>query len=337
MNRDGQVYFVHNYVQSIAAMTDRVRQIVPEARVVYGHGQMKDRELEGVMHRFVERKADVLVCTTIIESGIDIPSVNTIFINRADRYGLADLHQLRGRVGRSSHRAYCYLLLSPDRPPTSKAAKWLKTIEAFSELGAGFRIAMRDLEIRGAGNLLGREQSGHIAAVGYEMYCRLLEQVVRRLKNEPDPTPPPVQLDLNVSAHIPRGYVAADRARIEIYRRIAACQTEADLDQLEKDLIDTFGPIPKEVERLLNVAEVRVGARRFGILSISLQPPDVIFTIKHLPTADVLFTNTPGSVRMADSRTIHLRLPPNYLEPPTLLTVLRHMLAGAKSRVGATA
>jgi transcription-repair coupling factor (superfamily II helicase) len=194
---------------------------------------------------------------------------------------------------------------------------------------------MRDLEIRGAGNLLGREQSGHIAAVGYEMYCRLLEQTVRRLKNEPDPTPPPVQLDLNVVAHIPRGYIAADRARIEIYRRIAACQTEADLAQLHSDLVDTFGPVPKEVERLLDVAEIRVGARRFGILSIRLQPPDIIFTLKHLPAADALFTDAPGTVRMPDPKTVHLRLPPNYLEPQTLLTVLRHMLAKAKSRVGA--
>ncbi|MGD2109364.1 MAG: transcription-repair coupling factor [Phycisphaerae bacterium] len=330
LNRDGQVYFVHNYVRSIAAMADHIRRIVPDARVVYGHGQMKDRELEGVMHQFVERKADVLVCTTIIESGIDIPSVNTIFINRADRYGLADLHQLRGRVGRSSHRAYCYLLLSPDRPVTGKAAKRLKTIEEFSELGAGFRIAMRDLEIRGAGNLLGAEQSGHIAAVGYEMYCRLLEQTVRRLKNEPDPSPPPVQLDLNVSAHLPRSYITADRARIEVYRRIAGCEVEADLRQLERDLVDTFGPIPPVVERLLSVAEIRVAARRFGVQSISLQPPDLIFAVKHLPTADALFTDAPGSVRMPDPKTIHLRLPPNYLEAPTLLAVLRQLFAKAK-------
>ncbi|MFQ5592298.1 MAG: transcription-repair coupling factor, partial [Phycisphaerae bacterium] len=207
LNRDGQVYFVHNYVQSIAAVADRIRQLVPEARVVHGHGQMRDTDLEEVMHRFVTREADVLVSTTIIESGIDIPAANTIFINRAERFGLADLHQLRGRVGRSTHRAYCYLLLSPSHPPTGKAAKRLKTIEEFSELGSGFRIAMRDLEIRGAGNILGAEQSGHIAAVGYEMYCRLLDQTVRRLKNEPDRTPSPVQVDLDVAAHIPRYYI----------------------------------------------------------------------------------------------------------------------------------
>ncbi|MGB2985764.1 MAG: transcription-repair coupling factor [Phycisphaerae bacterium] len=336
MNRDGQVYFVHNYVRSIAGVADRIRQIVPEARILYAHGQMKDDELEAVMHRFVQRKADVLVATTIIESGIDIPTVNTIFINRADRFGLADLHQLRGRVGRSSHRAYCYLLLSPDRPPTSKAAKRLKTIEEFSELGAGFRIAMRDLEIRGAGNLLGSEQSGHIAAVGYEMYCRVLEQTVRCLKNEPDPTPPPVQIDLDVAAHITRHYIAADRSRIEIYRRIVACRTEADLTQLERDLVDAFGPFPEEVQRLLELAEIRVYARRFGIRSISLQPPDVVFAIDQLPKAEPLFTDAPGSVRMPDAKTIHLRLPPSYLEPPTLVPVLRNMFVKARSRVEAT-
>jgi transcription-repair coupling factor (superfamily II helicase) len=336
MNRDGQVYFIHNLVHSIAALADTVRAIVPEARVVYAHGQMKDDELEAVMHRFVRREADVLVSTTIIESGIDIPSVNTIFINRADRFGLADLHQLRGRVGRSSHQAYCYLLLSPDRPPTTKAAKRLKTIEEFSELGAGFRIAMRDLEIRGAGNLLGREQSGHIAAVGYEMYCRMLEQTVRRLKNEPDPTPPPVQLDLDVAAHIPRHYIAANRSRIEIYRRIAACRTEADLHQLRSDLSDAFGPVPAQAERLLELAQIRVHARRFGIQSISLRPPDVIFLIDQLPKVEPLFTDPPGSVRMPDSKTIHLRLPPEDLAPETLVRTISRMFVNAQPRVEAT-
>jgi len=332
MNRDGQVYFVHNYVQSIRAMADTIAQIVPEARIVYGHGQMKDDELEAVMHRFVRREADVLVSTTIIESGIDIPAVNTIFINRAERFGLADLHQLRGRVGRSSHRAYCYLLLSTDRPPTSKAAKRLKTIEEFSELGAGFRIAMRDLEIRGAGNLLGREQSGHIAAVGYEMYCRLLEQSVLRLKNEPDPTPPSVHVDLDVAAHVPANYIASDRSRIEVYRRIVSCRTSVDLTQLERDLIDAFGPMPREVQRLLEVAEIRVLARQFGINSISLRPPDVIFSVDQVSTVKAVFDEAPGSVRMPDAKTVHLRLPPTYLESSSLVSVLRHMLVKAASR-----
>ncbi|MHC4696126.1 MAG: transcription-repair coupling factor [Planctomycetota bacterium] len=336
LNRDGQIYFVHNYVRSIAGMAETLQQLVPEARMVFAHGQMKDDELEAMMHRFVTREADVLVSTTIIESGIDIPTVNTVFINRADRFGLADLHQLRGRVGRSTHRAYCYLLLSPNRPPTSKAAKRLKTIEEFSELGSGFRIAMRDLEIRGAGNLLGAEQSGHIAAVGYEMYCRLLDQSVRRLKNEPDPTPPPVQVDLDVPAHIPRHYISAERARIEIYRRIVTCLTTSDLEQLEKDLVDAFGPFPKQVQRLLELAEIRVNARRFGISSISLMPPDVVFITDELPATEPVFMDAPGTVRMPDARTIHLRLPQNYLEPATLIPVLRRMFSRANTKVEAT-
>jgi transcription-repair coupling factor (superfamily II helicase) len=330
MNRDGQVYFVHNVVRSIAAMADTVRAIVPEARVVYAHGQMKNDELEGVMERFVNRRADVLVSTTIIESGIDNPAVNTIFINRAERFGLADLHQLRGRVGRSSHKAYCYLLLSPDRPPDPKAARRLKAIEEFSELGAGFRIAMRDLEIRGAGNLLGKEQSGHIASVGYEMYCQLLEGAVRRLKNEPDAQPPPCQIDLDVGGHVPRNYIPSDRSRIDIYRRLAGAGTIADLEQLEKDLSDAFGPFPESVGRLLELAELRVRARAVGVRSIRRQPPDVIFTVNGAVACEAVFRDARGSVRMPDARTIHYRPPPSYLEAGTLLPVLRRMFARAE-------
>ncbi len=332
LNRDGQVYFIHNFVNSIAAMADQIRQIVPEARIVHAHGRMAAHELEHIMRKFLRREADILVATTIIESGIDIPTVNTIFINRAERFGLADLHQLRGRVGRSDHRAYCYLLLSPDRPPTRKAADRLKTIEEFSELGAGFRIAMRDLEIRGTGNLLGREQSGHIASVGYEMYCSLLNQAVRRLRDEPDPIPPPVQLDLNVGATLPQRYIAHDRARLEVHRRIVSCHTEGDLRRLEEDLTDAFGPHPKEVRGLLDLAEIRVHARRFGLVSISLRPPDVIFSIENLPLAEPLFAEAAGTVRLPDDTTVYWRPPSSYLEPLTLVTVLRKMFDGALSR-----
>ncbi len=326
MNRGGQVYFVHNFVQSIAAMADTIQQIVPEARVLFGHGQMKDGELEEVMRRFVRREADVLVATTIIESGIDIPSANTIFIDRADRFGLADMHQLRGRVGRSQHRAYCYLLLSEDRRLTPKAQKRIKTIEEFSELGAGFRIAMRDLEIRGAGNLLGKEQSGHIAAVGYELYCQLLEQTVRRLRNEPDLSPPRVQLDLDVVGHLPSHYISEERSRIEIYRRVVACRTLDDLSLLRQDLEDAFGAFPQRVERLLELAEIRILAGRFKIGSISRRGPDLVFAIDSVSEAEPAFTDAPGSVRMPDDKTIYLRLPPAYLEADTLLAVLRKML-----------
>ena len=339
MNRGGQVFFLHNFVRSIAGVADRISRIVPEARIGFAHGQMSSNDLESVMTRFLRRELDVLVTTTIIESGIDIPTANTIFIDRADRFGLADLHQLRGRVGRSDHRAYCYLLIPTDRPPTPKAAKRLKTIEEFSELGAGFRIAMRDLEIRGAGNLLGAEQSGNIAAVGYEMYCRLLEQTVRRLKNEPDPVRPVVQVDLDVAAHVPRQYIAADRSRIEVYRRLVTCGTESELDQFRRDLVDTFGPYPHEVRRLLEVAEIRVLARLFGIQSISLRPPDVVFGVENARAAREAFKDAPGTVRMPDSKTIHLRLPPGDLEPESpgkpvlsVVRILRQILRSATSR-----
>ena len=213
LDRDGQVFFVHNFVKSIHAMAERVHAIVPEARILVGHGQMKERELEDVMYRFAHREADVLVSTTIIESGIDIPTANTIFIDRAERFGLAELHQLRGRVGRSSHRGYCYLLLPADRPIPPKAMRRLKAIEEFSDLGAGFRIAMRDLELRGAGNILGPEQSGHIASVGYDLYCKMLERAVRKLKHEPEAATHEVHLELGVAgAHSEQLYRVGVRA-----------------------------------------------------------------------------------------------------------------------------
>jgi len=332
MNRDGQVYFVHNFVRSIAAVADTVKRIVPEARVLYGHGQMGGRELEEVMHRFVRGEADVLVSTTIIESGIDIPAANTILINRAERFGLADLHQLRGRVGRSAHRAYCYLMLSPKHTPTTKAAKRLKTIEEFSELGAGFRIALRDLEIRGAGNLLGKEQSGHIGAVGYELFCKLLDQSVRRMRNEPEATPPAVHVDLGTTAHVPDGYIRSERSRIEVYRRIVGCTSIPDLHQLEADLVDAFGAYPAEVDRLLQLAEIRIGARKFGIRAINLSPPDVVMKVDRLTAAEPLFLDAPGTVRMPDPETVHLRLPPGYLASASLLPILRNMFRKAMSQ-----
>jgi len=332
LNRDGQVYFVHNLVYDIQSVAGRVRQIVPEARVVVGHGQMHEHDLEEVMTRFVRHQADVLVCTTIIESGIDIPNVNTIFIDIADRFGLADLHQLRGRVGRYKHRAYCYLLLDPRRTITPSAAKRLKAIEEYSELGAGFRIAMRDLEIRGAGNLLGPEQSGHIAAVGYEMYCQLLDRAVRRMRGQLVEEFQPVHLELDVAAHIPRAYIPSERQRMEVYRRLVRCRTVEELAQLQNDLVDAFGRYPREVQTLLDLAEVRVLAQPWRIQSIIKKPPDLIFTVRHMGLMNVLFEGASGSVRMPDHQTLHWRLPPRYLEPPTMLTILLRLLR--KSPVG---
>ena len=331
MNRDGQIYFVHNYVRSIHSMADELGRIVPEARILVGHGQMKEGELERVMSAFVRHQADVLVATTIIESGIDIPRVNTIFINEADRFGLADLHQLRGRVGRSRHRAYCYLLLAQGRPITPKAARRLKSIEEFSELGAGFQIAMRDLEIRGAGNILGPEQSGHIAAVGYEMYCQILERSVRRLRGEGEAEPARVQLELGVSGQVPSSYIPQERSRIDVYKRIVSCRTIEDLQQTERDLADAFGRFPEAVARLLELAEVRVRAGYLGVRSIVLHGPDVVFTVQDHHRLEPVLAESPGTARMPDAKTIHWRLPPNYLEPATLLAVLRkHLSKGAE-------
>jgi transcription-repair coupling factor (superfamily II helicase) len=327
LNRDGQVYFVHNFVYNIQTMADEVQKIVPEARVLVGHGQMHEHELERVMLAFVRHEADVLVCTTIIEAGLDIPNVNTIFINRAERFGLADLHQLRGRVGRYKHRAYCYLLLAPDKPITSNAGKRLKAIEEYSDLGAGFRIAMRDLEIRGAGNILGPEQSGHIADVGYELYCQLLEQAVHRLRNEPTEPFRPVHLELELTAHLPQSYIPSERQRMEVYRRLVACRTPADIAQLEGDVKDAYGPFPPTVGALLQQAEIRVLAQRFGIKSIVQRPPDLVFSVEDMGRVSDLFSNAPGSARVPDAHTVHLRLNERYFEPTTLLAVLRRMLA----------
>ena len=327
LSRDGQVYFVHNFVHDIHSFADRVRGLVPEARVIVGHGQMREHELEDVMVRFIRHEADVLVSTTIIESGLDIPNCNTMLIDKANRFGLSELHQLRGRVGRYKHRAYCYLLLSDDKPLTGTAAKRLKAIEEYSELGAGFRIAMRDLEIRGAGNILGPEQSGHIAAVGYELYCQLLERAVGRLKDEAPPEEPqPVHLELEVQAYIPRSYIESDRQRMEVYRRLARCRARSELEQLAGDLKDAFGPYPPPTQTMLDLAEIRILATPWKINHIIQRPPDLVFGLQSLSLAEPLFARSPGSARMADAHTVHLRLGDAYFQPGTLLPVLRRLL-----------
>ena len=326
MNRQGQVFFLHNRVHSIQKMADEIQCLVPDARVAIGHGQMPSGQLERVMLSFVNGHYDVLVCTTIIESGLDIPTANTIIINDADRFGLAELHQLRGRVGRYKHRAYCYLLLPSGRSITPVAGKRLKAVEEFSDLGAGFQIAMRDLEIRGAGNILGSEQSGHIAAVGYELYCQLLEEAVRNLRGDKKPPRRDVSIDLGISAYIPRSYIPSDRQRMEVYRRAVRCATLEELEQLRGDLVDAYGKVPPACETLLDQAEVRVLAGSMEIASIILMPPDVIFNIRDWQHAQRAFEGAAGSVRRPDEKTVHWRPPASYLEHPTLLAMLRKQL-----------
>jgi len=331
LDRGGQVFFVHNRVHDIESVADHVRGIVPDARVDVGHGQMPERRLEKTMLRFVRGEIDVLVCTTIIESGLDIPTANTMFVHEADRLGLAQLHQLRGRIGRYRHRAYCYLLLPERRPVSRVAAKRLKAVEEFSDLGAGFQIAMRDLEIRGAGNILGAEQSGHIAAVGYELYCQLLEQSVHRLRGEEVAPPPHCHVELGVEAYIPRSYVASGRQRMEVYRRMANCRTAADVEQLGKDLADAYGKVPSLVDDLLTVAAIRALASGLGVDAMVLHGPDVVFTVSDGDRSRRALEGLAGTVRMPDAHTAHWRPPPAYLEGPTLLTVLRRHLQKAAS------
>jgi transcription-repair coupling factor (superfamily II helicase) len=331
LNRQGQVFFVHNRVFDIELLADRIRGLAGEARVAVAHGQMPQGALEKTMLAFVRGQIDVLVCTTIIESGLDIPAANTMIIDEADRFGLAELHQLRGRVGRYKHRAYCYLLLPERRSVSPAAARRLKAIEEFSDLGAGFQIAMRDLEIRGAGNILGAEQSGHIATVGYELYCQLLEEAVNRLRGQQRPARRDAHVELGLDAYIPKSYVPSDRQRMEVYRQLGRCGAREDIEQLRTDLADAYGPIPPVVDVLLDQAEIRLLAGELGIESVILMDSDVVFTVSSYQSIKELFDGVAGSVRLADERTVHWRPPPPYLAPTTLVPILlkRLRLTGA--------
>jgi len=332
INREGQVYFVHNRVHSIVEAADEIQKLVPQARILIGHGQMGDGELEDVMLKFIRHEADVLVCTTIIESGLDIANANTIFINNADRFGLSELHQLRGRVGRYKNRAYCYLLLPADRPVTPVAAKRLKAIEEYSHLGAGFKIAMRDLEIRGAGNILGPEQSGHIATVGYEMYCQLLEEATRQLKNQPKPSRPEAHVDIGVSALVPKQWIPADRQRMDVYRRLTRCESLEMLNILEQDLKDAFGEAPRPAVLLMALTELRLLSGIFGIESIIKKDPDVVMSVRDAARAQAGLTGAPGRLSVIDEKTVYLRMPASFMESDTLLMVLRNLLKSAYER-----
>jgi transcription-repair coupling factor (superfamily II helicase) len=269
--REGQVFFVHNRVRDIELVAENVRALVPEARVAVAHGQMDESRLERVVLDFWEHEFDVLVCTTIVESGIDMPTVNTLVVDRSDLLGLAQLYQLRGRVGRRGQRAYAYLFHPADRVLTEEAYERLKTIGEFTDLGSGFKIAMRDLEIRGAGNLLGQAQSGHIAAVGFDLYCQMVTEAVGELKGEPVPEPVDITIDVPVDANLPRDYVARDDVRMEAYRRLAAVTSTDDVEDIRAEWEDRYGPPPAPAVALLDVARLRVECVRLGIRSITVQ------------------------------------------------------------------
>ncbi|MGI9472781.1 MAG: transcription-repair coupling factor [Rubripirellula sp.] len=278
LNRGGQLFFVHNRIGDMHAVAERLKQIVPEVRVQIGHGQMGEGELEQVMVDFIEHRFDLLLATTIVESGLDIPNANTIFIDDADRYGLSDLHQLRGRVGRYKHQAHCYLMIAQHKHLSPEATKRLRAIEEFSQMGAGFAISMRDLEIRGAGNLLGSQQSGHIAAIGYEMYCQLLEDAVRQVQNLAPKLSADVDIDLPVEAYLPEDYVPDLRHKIDLYRRMAKINDASHIDEVREELRDRFGPLPAATGRMLELAELRMDAAAWQISAIT---SDARFIVLH--------------------------------------------------------
>jgi transcription-repair coupling factor (superfamily II helicase) len=309
LDRNGQVFFVHNRVHDIEQVKQRLMQIVPEARIRIGHAQMPEERLESVMVDFIAHEFDILLATTIIESGLDIPNTNTIFVNEADRYGLSDLHQLRGRVGRYHHKAYCYLLLDSRQSITPNAARRLRAIEEFSEMGAGFSIAMRDLEIRGAGNLLGTQQSGHIAAVGYELYCQLLETAVRAAKMLPPKWTVDVEVDLPGEAYIPTPYVADMRLKIDLYRRLNRVCEPDEIKAFREELIDRFGPLPKPVIGLLERTELKVEAAVWQIVGVAKEDNFLVFRYTSRERIEQFKELHGLDLRIADEQSAYFPLP----------------------------
>ncbi|MBN1854927.1 MAG: transcription-repair coupling factor [Pirellulales bacterium] len=326
LNRGGQIFFVHNRVQDIHAVAEKLEEIVPEATIAIGHGQMPEHELENVMLQFLERRCDILLATTIVESGLDIPNANTIFINDADRYGLADLHQLRGRVGRYKHRAYCYLLIAENKSLTPQSARRLRAIEEFSQMGAGFAISMRDLELRGAGNILGTQQSGHIATVGYELYCNLLENAVRRMKQLPLRESVDVHIDLPGEAFLPTAYVPDMRLKIDLYRRLARLNRLESLKEFAAELADRFGPPPPLVERLLERAELRILAHRHGIGSIHIENPYVVLGYTSRQQIAAVAAANGEKLRIVDSKSAYLPVGKEIIEQGHVPQILKSLL-----------
>jgi transcription-repair coupling factor (superfamily II helicase) len=287
--RDGQVFFLHNRVESIDKAARRLRELVPEARIAVAHGQMGEDALEKVMVGFWEKEYDVLVCTTIVESGIDIPNANTLIVERADLLGLSQLHQIRGRVGRGRERAYAYFLYPGEKPLTEHAHERLATIAQHTELGAGMYVAMKDLEIRGAGNLLGGEQSGQIEGVGFDLYVRMVGEAVSQFKGEkPEEEEVDVKIDLPVDAHLPVDYIGVERLRLEMYRKLASARSEQALAEAVTEMQDRYGTPPEQVANLLAVAKFRLLARSYGLTDVSLQGRHIRFSPMPLPDSKQL-------------------------------------------------
>jgi transcription-repair coupling factor (superfamily II helicase) len=325
--REGQVFWVHNRVQSIEAAAARLRELVPEARIAIAHGQMDEGSLEQVVVDFWEGHFDVLVCTTIIESGIDMPTVNTLVVERADLLGLGQMHQLRGRVGRSGSRAYAYLFHPRDRVLSEEAYERLKTIGESTELGSGFRIAMRDLEIRGAGNLLGESQSGHIAAVGYDLYCQMVTEAVAEMKGEAVATPAELKLDLPTDAHLPADYVSKEELRLEAYRRLAAVTDPSEVADIRAEWEDRYGPVPPPAEALLQVGALRAECHRLGITDVQLTSGQAKLSPVALKLSEAMRLKRLARDAVYKEELAHLVVPlPKRTEPATYLVNLLRQL-----------
>jgi transcription-repair coupling factor (superfamily II helicase) len=304
--REGQVFYVHNRVESIGRAAAHLAELVPEARIAVAHGRMHEHQLERVIVDFWEKRFDVLVCTTIVETGLDISNANTLVVERADVLGLSQLHQLRGRVGRGRERAYAYFLYPPERPLTETAHDRLATIAAHHELGAGMQVALKDLEIRGAGNLLGGEQSGHIAGVGFDLYVRMVSEAVASFRGEEPEDVPDVTIELPIDAHIPHDYIAHERLRLEAYTKIAGAADDAAIAAVREELTDRYGAIPEAVDRLFAVASLRARARGVGLTDITAQGSYVRFAPVELPESAQLRLKRlhPGTVLKPAVRTI---------------------------------
>jgi transcription-repair coupling factor (superfamily II helicase) len=310
--RNGQAFFLHNRVETIDETAERVRAMCPAARVSVAHGQMDEKRLEQVMLDFLRGESDVLVCTSIVESGLDIATANTLIVERADQLGLAQLYQIRGRVGRSRERAYAYLFYPSAAALTEEAAARLSTLSDYTELGSGFKIAMRDLEIRGAGNLLGEEQSGHVAAVGFELYVAMLDEAVAALAGSAaDEAPEPVRMDVPVDAYVPGDYVPYEAAKIEIHRRVAGAREIADLIVLREELGDRFGPLPDALENLIKLQDARIKLGRAGARAVTFGGGRLAVTPIELDSAGAkaLRAELPGAIYESGKSQVTLRVP----------------------------
>lgn len=292
LNRSGQVYYVYNRVNTIADITAELRSVLPDAQIEFAHGKMNERELEDIMHRFIKKEIDVLVSTTIIETGLDIPNVNTIIIHDADKFGLSQLYQLRGRVGRSNRSAYAFLMYKRDRLIKETAEKRLKAIREFTDLGSGYKISMRDLEIRGAGNLLGQEQSGNIEAVGYDLYCKMLGNAIKKLSGKGEKADFSAAIELPLDANIPENYVKNEYLKLDLYKRISKIENQEGADAILEEVKDRFGQVPKPFMRLLTVACIKSLAHKAYITEVKLIDGELSFS---------LFNEAPLKVDSIDS------------------------------------